>query len=649
MERIYKEFKKELDLAYKIRCFEEALLDLYSKGLLTGTVHTCIGQELTGVLMKKYSISSDFWFSNHRGHGHYLAKTSDFHGLMAEILGKEDGCSKGFGGSQHLFNHNFISNGIQGGLVPIAAGVSLSKKYNKQKGVSVCFIGDGTLGEGQIYEAMNIASNWGLPLLLVIENNSIAQSTPQDVTFSGNLRKRVEGFGMKFLTSNTSELEELDITIREAFESCRNNIPTCIEIKTNRLKAHSKGDDNRDSNLIESLKEKDLLNQLISSEIIDSQRGSMEIETLVNKIINESSDSKYSEDFSFINYKPVEYNPLGESEGRVNENINTGLIKLFETKPATFMIGEDIEWKPKGTEKAYGGAFKVSQNLSELFGVRVMNTPISEAAIVGIGIGLALEGNLAIVEIMFGDFITLTIDQLIQQASKITSMFGRKLDLPLIIRTPMGGHRGYGPTHSQSLEKILLGVPNIDLISINYRQDITNIYANKLSEINKTTIVFEDKVGYTKFQNTERIPGYLFLKTNERFPGIRIKPKFKVPTVAAIICYGQTIELVEKALLLLFNEQESFAEVFCISQLQPLNCQPIIDLLVENQNLLILEEGSSIGSLGGVISSEIIRNKISLEKFEILSNNNTISANKKMEDNQLLSPEKIYNCLKSMI
>ena len=127
-------YKKEIENAILIRLVEERLLSLFSEGVLNGTVHTAVGQEFTGVFISKYLQSNDFVTSNHRGHGHYLARFGNIRGLISEIMGKEQGISGGYGGSQHIVDENYLSNGIQGGMLPIAAGVSF---YFKRKKVTV--------------------------------------------------------------------------------------------------------------------------------------------------------------------------------------------------------------------------------------------------------------------------------------------------------------------------------------------------------------------------------------------------------------------------------------------------------------------------------------------------------------------------------
>ena len=140
----------DLKLGLKIRAVEEAFLDIFSKGLLSGTVHTCVGQELSAVAVSKYLQKNDYVFSNHRCHGHYIAFTNTYENLIDELLGKESGLSGGIGGSQHIAHNNFFSNGPQGSLSPVAVGVAEGLKRKSKKHISVCFIGDGTLGEGII-------------------------------------------------------------------------------------------------------------------------------------------------------------------------------------------------------------------------------------------------------------------------------------------------------------------------------------------------------------------------------------------------------------------------------------------------------------------------------------------------------------------
>lgn len=243
-----------------IRSFEENLLQLFDQGLLFGTTHTSIGQEALPVALSHLLLKSDIVFSSHRCHGHYIAHTDDAESLLKEIMGRKGGICEGYGGSQHIYRTNFYSNGIQGGYMPIIAGVSYSEKIKKNDSVTTGFIGDGTLGEGAVYEALNLISLMQCPCLIIIEHNHYAQSTPTDNTISGSIIDRVKAFGI-----NCSELESNDIEkLYSALSPIVSNVrktqtPYVFVHHTYRLGPHSKGDDNRDKKEIEKWKAKDPL------------------------------------------------------------------------------------------------------------------------------------------------------------------------------------------------------------------------------------------------------------------------------------------------------------------------------------------------------------------------------------------------------
>jgi acetoin:2,6-dichlorophenolindophenol oxidoreductase subunit alpha len=229
-----------------IRRFEESLLDLFERGLLNGTTHACIGQEADAVAIMEHLGDDDHVFSNHRCHGHFLARTGDALGLMAEIMGKPEGVCGGIGGSQHLCAPGFMSNGVQGGIVPNAAGIALAKQLGGSAGLSVVFIGDGTLGEGATYETLNLASLWRLPLVVVLEDNEWAQSTPSSANLAGSIRDRFTAFGLPVFEIDSTDIEELDVVAGRGLGQARTHQgPVAIVIHTYRLCHHSKNDDNR--------------------------------------------------------------------------------------------------------------------------------------------------------------------------------------------------------------------------------------------------------------------------------------------------------------------------------------------------------------------------------------------------------------------
>jgi acetoin:2,6-dichlorophenolindophenol oxidoreductase subunit alpha len=252
-----------------IRRFEETLLALFDEGVLNGTTHACIGQEADAVAVIEHLRPGDHIFSNHRCHGHFLAWTGDALGLIAEIMGKPEGVCSGIGGSQHLCAPGFKSNGVQGGIVPAAAGIAMAEQLTGSDGLSVVFIGDGTLGEGAVYEALNLASLWNLPLLVVVEDNEWSQSTPSAMNLAGSIADRFSAFGLPVDELASTDVEEIDEAARRAVESCRERRgPGVLVVHTYRLCHHSKNDDNRPAEEVAARWELDPL--LVQGERLDA-------------------------------------------------------------------------------------------------------------------------------------------------------------------------------------------------------------------------------------------------------------------------------------------------------------------------------------------------------------------------------------------
>lgn len=620
--------------AIYIRLLETFLLELFSTGRLNGTVHTCVGQELIPVIIARHLTETDFIFSNHRGHGHYLSVDGDPNQLILELLGSPAGISKGIGGSQHIFTKSFISNGIQGGMAPIAAGYSGSDLHDKS--IAVCFIGDGTLGEGQFYEAIILSKIFNSRLLIVLENNHYAQSTPSDLTIFGDLKNRFEGFGLKFFKTNIWDIDSLNYTSSQAINSARQDSPTILEVDCYRLNSHSKGDDNRDQSEINEFHKKDLINQYIARHAEwyeDFKAKTLSgFNDLINNIPNIDFDYSWLENKSLIN-RPLKWMPWQQPidfEGkRTNEIINKALQNLIKKFDA-LIIGEDIIDTTNQTPHEYGGAFKVTKGLSTQHPSNLKNTSISEAGILGFGIGSALKGRSTIVEIMFGDFITLCMDQLIQQASKIPTMYGQKISLPLIVRTPMGGRRGYGPTHSQNLERLVLFLPNINVIALNILNDPCKIYESILDNNLGTTIVIEDKVSYTTIIKDITIKGYLIEQSDELFPVFRIKPTFTNPN-CTIVTYGSMLNEVLEVVKDLF-EEEIFPEIISPTMLSPLNKNIYEHIYNSTQQIIFIEEGSKLASWSAEFIASYFEGGYRPKKVKRISNESIIPCTKEIED-----------------
>ncbi|HEY1543856.1 MAG TPA: thiamine pyrophosphate-dependent dehydrogenase E1 component subunit alpha [Xanthobacteraceae bacterium] len=235
-------------LAACIRAFERMLLDQFALGRIGGTTHTCIGQEIAAVAFTAaLDRARDCVFSNHRGHGHFLAYCGEVFPLLAEIFGRSDGACGGRGGSQHLHWRNFYSNGVQGGSVGNAVGVALAEKSKRSGAVTCAWLGDGTFGEGLVYEAMNIASLWRLPVVFAIEANGIAQTTPTEMQLAGDLPARCRAFDIPVEeVAGTDLAEALAAAVRAVDATRAESRPHAIISHAIRLGPHSKGDDTRE-------------------------------------------------------------------------------------------------------------------------------------------------------------------------------------------------------------------------------------------------------------------------------------------------------------------------------------------------------------------------------------------------------------------
>lgn len=240
----------------RIRRFEETVLDEFSRGRFYGTTHTYLGQEANAVGVLSHLGPEDIVVSNHRCHGHFLAYGGDMRSLFAELMGRATGVCGGRGGSQHLHWRNFYSNGILGGTIPLAAGMALAEKYKKSDAITIAFLGDGMLGEGIVYETFNMASLWSVPILFVVENNRLAQSTPISGHLAGGIAARFSAFGIP-----ATELETSDVmTIIEAGKLIIDRVkssqsPQALILNTYRLGPHSKGDDPRPESEIDLLRQ----------------------------------------------------------------------------------------------------------------------------------------------------------------------------------------------------------------------------------------------------------------------------------------------------------------------------------------------------------------------------------------------------------
>jgi 2-oxoisovalerate dehydrogenase E1 component len=452
-----------------------------------------------------------------------------------------------------------------------------------------------------LYEAWNLAALWGVPQLFVCENNLYSQSTPQPLAVAGTLRGRASAFGIKTFECNTWDLPSLFATAREAIEDVRERqAPALLIVRTYRLNAHSKGDDDRTQNEVRFFQAQDPLNRLLGVE--RWQRAQDEIKAEVAGHV-EASRRVTLDVADYVGDQLPRYRlTSADDPGRPVENERVRLVHALNraykarVEAGAVMLGEDIH-------DPYGGAFKVTKGIAEAHRDRVYTTPISEAGIAGIGAGLALMGQRAFVEIMFGDFTTNIFDQLINNISKFHHMYAKQASVPIRIRTPMGGKRGYGPTHSQSLEKYLVGIDNLTVMAVTSLEDpFAAIKA--ADELPGPVFIVESKLDYGRFL-WQPPAEYACQKVGPALGTLVISPRRHAPTVT-VVSYGETARELAEGLIDLFVEADEVVELVVPLLLHPLPLESILRSVMRTGNLLVVEDGSVPFGIGSEVIASLV-------------------------------------------
>ncbi len=294
-------------------------------------------------------------------------------------------------------------------------------------------------------------------------------------------------------------------------------------------------------------------------------------------------------------------------------SLNAALHRALAADETVYLLGEDIL-------DPYGGAFKVTRGCSQAFPQRVIAAPISEAGIVGIAAGMALRGLRPVVEIMFGDFLTLAADQIINHLSKFRWMYNDQVRLPLVIRTPMGGRRGYGPTHSQTLEKLFLGTPGLRVVAPTSFGDPGTLLMNAILNTQDPVLFIENKSLYPiPLKTADDLADFDLAIMDSPSHNLADNPStaFNTPTSyklsirgapapnLTLAAYGYMAELAQKAMLRLAFEYEVFAELIVLTQCAPFDLAPIAVSASRTGRLLVLEEGNLTLGWGAEVISRI--------------------------------------------
>jgi pyruvate/2-oxoglutarate/acetoin dehydrogenase E1 component len=310
---------------------------------------------------------------------------------------------------------------------------------------------------------------------------------------------------------------------------------------------------------------------------------------------------------------------------RVLGALNRGLHEAMLADESVVVLGEDIV-------DPYGGAFKVTKGLSKKFPMRVISTPISEAGITGVGIGLAMTGFRPVVELMFGDFLTLAIDQLINQASKIAAMRPELTPLPMVLRMPMGGRRGYGPTHSQSLERLAFGIPGLTVVACSHLIDPGEMIKAAILSTVEPVVFVENKVLYAEPVRTP-IEFSLAEEGCPPFATAVLRPD--APADLSIVTYGGMAPLAIKAAAILRESEGLVCEVIVVHRLSPLELQPTIDSVLRTRRVVVVEEGIKAFGWGSEVAAELSGLSLAAPVQRVGAMTSPIPARRELEDTVL--------------
>jgi 2-oxoisovalerate dehydrogenase E1 component len=598
-----------------IRAFEERVDALFAQGELKGTSHLSCGQEASAMGAVAALRPDDLVTSNHRGHGHFIAKGGDPMRIMAELFGKEPGYSQGWGGTQHMacFEIGFLgSNGITGGGVPIATGAALAARLRQTGQVVLAFFGDGGINQGTVHEALNMGAVWSLPVVYLCENNLYAMSTPiRETCRLEDLGDRAGTYGMPGVVVDGNDYFAVREAAEQAAERARNaGGPTLIEAKTYRFLGHSRGDLRvyRSKEEEEGWRARDPLPRMRDRLIADGhltegddQRLGQEAADVVETSVETARRAPVLPVSAIAERataaaedavpKTAAAPPAAVGASRAiypSEAIREALSEEMERDPSVVLIGEDIG--------VYGGAFGVTRGMLDHFGAdRVIQTPISENGFVGVAIGAALNGLRPVVEIMFMDFIALAVDQICNHAAKFRAVYGEQAKVPIVIRAAAGGGRAYGPTHSQSLEAWFAHTPGLKVVYPGTAADAKGLLKSAIRD-DDPVIFIEPKALYN-----QRMP----VPPGEYTVPLGVANVLQQGDQVSVISYGRMAPAAAAAGARLAKEGIS-AEVIDLRTLVPMDVETVAESVRKTGRALVVHEAHRTGGFGAEIVCQVL-------------------------------------------
>lgn len=599
--------RKALGMMECSRHFEERLQEYFQRKAMHGTTHLSIGQEAAQEGLALALDEGDWIVPTHRHHGHTICRGTDMRAMFSEMWGSRYGICKGLGGSMHMtdISHwNAGSSAVVGSGIPIAMGLALGLKKHRSRSISVAIFGDGATSRGTLHECMNLSSVWNLPLLLYLENNGYGMSASvKDAVATDNIARRSDGYRIPWAQADGNDVEDVYAKAKVAVDTIRaTGRPYFLEVFTYRENGHSKSDccAYRSRAEEEAWRKKDPIkrfsHRLIEEQVCSEDEVRAILEGADRQVDEAARQAEMTKDqvLSLDEAKGFVYaDPVitKRTEGQVHHAsyrnaVREALDEEMERSQSVQLWGEDI-----GT---YGGCFGVTGDLCRRHPGQVRETPVSEESFTGMAVGASMLGIRPVVEIMYGDFVTLASDPLVNHASKLRFMSAGQLKCPMVLRTPLGSGTGHGSQHTQSLEGMFSGIPGLVVVAPSTPHDAKALLKSAIRSDNPV-VFFEHKLLYA----TEGEVG----DETSLMPLGRCDIKREGGDVT-IVAYSRAVLTALEASEQLAEEGIS-CEVVDLCTLSPLDIGTVLRSVRKTGRLVMVEESNPHGSYGQDVVGQV--------------------------------------------
>ena len=591
-----------------IRGFEERVAALYRDGLVPGFVHLSIGQEASAVGACWSLRREDVITSTHRGHGHCLAKGLEPLGMFAELMARDRGTNRGRGGSMHIADPTrgiFGANGIVAAGLPIAVGAATAAHIRGADTVAVAFFGDGAVAQGAFHEALNLAAVWQLPVVFFCENNGYSEFSHASTQHAAPLERRATGYDLPYVAVDGNDVVATATAMGEVIQAARDGDgPFLVEASTYRWHGHYEGDPQRyrPEQEVEAWRERDPL-LVHRSRLLESGVGAGEIEEL-ERAVSDRLDQAVAQARSFeapaagtlfdfvVRARPSIPEPpapVPSSDTYRTMDAVRGALELeLATDDRVFLAGIDVG--------VGGNVFGLTRGLRDRFGERVRDTPISESAIVGLGVGAAMAGMRPVVEVMYLDFVGVCLDQLLNQAAKLPFMTGGSAQMGLTVRTQFGAGRSSGSQHSQSLEVLLAHIPGLSVVMPSTPADTYGLLRAAIQDPNPVVFI-ENRLLYGM---RGPAPPTDFLVPLGR--SVVVRPGSDITVVSISRMVHEATAAAEE-----LSGDGVSVEVIDLRTVAPLDMGPVLESVHKTSRILIAHEAVVPFGIGAEIAARVAR------------------------------------------